>query len=334
MGHFRILALAALLPLLAAGSTRAADPASDAERCAALTGKTIAPDTVIQSASWKPDGDTVATSVATAKVTMAFCRVIGVATPTKDSHIGFEVWLPPASVWNGNFRGEGSGGSAGNISPGPMSEALAAGYATMSTDNGHVVDAKNPLGGSAQDWAYKHPEKMIDWGWRALHLSTVAAKQVVRDFYGKPAGRNYFIACSAGGHHAIMEATRFPADYDGFVAGAAPWQWTRLMLGLTWNSIPALKDATAITKDSVAILNRRMTSACDRLDGVEDGLIADPRRCTVDPAEFGCKAGETSDCLTPVQVAARRPSIAARPGRMARGCSPGRCAAPSWAGCH
>ncbi len=305
MGYLRISMLMVLLPLLAASSGHAANPvggpASDAERCVALAGKTVAPNTVIQSADWKPDGDTVATSASKAVVTSAFCRVIGVATPVRDSHIGFEVWLPPASSWNGNFRGEGSGGSAGNISPGPMNEALASGYATMSTDNGHV----DPPGGNyGLEWAYKHPQKMIDWGWRALHLSTLAAKQVVRDFYGKPAGENYFVACSAGGHHALMEASRFPADYDGFVAGAAPWKWTALMLAHTWDSIPALKDPTAVTADSVAILNRRMTQACDKLDGVEDGIIADPRRCTVDPAEFQCKAGETANCLTPVQVAA------------------------------
>ncbi|HEY0266937.1 MAG TPA: tannase/feruloyl esterase family alpha/beta hydrolase, partial [Rhizomicrobium sp.] len=190
------------------------------------------------------------------------------------------------------------GGSAGNISPGPMNQALLQGYATMSTDNGHVDGAGN----YGLNWAYRHPEKMIDWGWRALHLSTVAAKRVVRDFYGKAAGKNFFVACSAGGHHAIMEATRFPADYDGMVAGAAPWKWTALMLGHTWNSIPALKDPAAVTAASVAILNRRMIAACDRLDGVADGLIADPRRCTVDPVEFQCKTGETADCLTPVQV--------------------------------
>ena len=305
MGSLRaFVSVAALLPALAA-SGQAAKPVNgrgDAASCAALAGRTIAPSTVIQSADYLPDGGTVGTT----KIDVAFCRVVGVATPTADSHIGFEVWLPPASRWNGNFRGEGSGGSAGAISPGPMRDALLTGYATMSTDNGHLVDSKDPLGASGQGWAYHHPEKMIDWGWRALHRSTVAAKKVVSAFYGKPAGKNYFIACSAGGHHALMEATRFPKDYDGFVAGAAPWKWTALMLGHTWNSIPALKDPTAITAESVAILNRRMVAACDKLDGVEDGVIADPRRCTVDPIQFQCSDTDKSDCLTPVQVEAAR----------------------------
>src|SRR6185503_19050648 len=244
-------ASASMLVLAGALTTiQAQPPRGDAAGCTALAGRKIAPDTVIETSEWLGNGGTVGGT----RVEVPFCRVAGVATPSADSHIGFEVWLPPVSQWNGKFRGEGSGGSAGSLSPGPMREALLAGYATMSTDNGHLTDTKDPLGGSGQGWAYKHPEKMIDWAWRALHLSTVAAKQVVTDFYGKASSENYFIACSAGGHHALMEATRFPADYDGYVAGAAPWKWTSLMFGHTWNARPALKDASAITADSVAIL--------------------------------------------------------------------------------
>jgi feruloyl esterase len=104
----------------------------------------------------------------------------------------------------------------------------------------------------------------------------------------------------------LMEATRFPADYDGFVAGAAPWKWTALMIGHTWNAMPALKDPSAITAQSVEILNRHMVAACDKLDGVEDGVISDPRRCTVDPVEFQCSQSQKTDCLTTVQVQAAR----------------------------
>ena len=291
-----LVSVAALLPVLDA-SSQAAKP-DDAQSCAALTGRHIG-GALIEKAAWQPDGGTVGTTT----VRTPFCRVSGVATPTADSHIGFEVWLPPASSWNGNFRGEGSGGSAGAISPGPMREALAMGYATMSTDNGHVDGANGEHGLS---WAYKHPEKMIDWAWRALHLSTVAAKDVVRTFYAKPAAKNYFISCSAGSHHAIMEATRFPADYDGMLGGAAPWKWTALMLGHTWNSMPAMKNPSALTPESVVILNRGMVRECDKLDGLEDGIIADPRRCTVDPVKFQCSDTSKSECLTPVQVEAAR----------------------------
>jgi feruloyl esterase len=302
MRHVKALGLAfVLLPALAAASDAAKSvPAQgDAASCTALASKTIAANTKIESAEYLADGGTVGTT----KVSPPFCRVIGVATPTTDSHIGFEVWLPPASRWNGKFRGEGSGGSAGAISPSPMRDALLGGYATMSTDNGHIDGANGEHGLS---WAYKHPEKMIDWAWRGLHLSTVAAKKTVTAFYGKPAGKNYFISCSAGSHHAIMEATRFPSDYDGMVGGAAPWKWTALMLGHTWNSMPAMKDQSALTAESVVVLNRGMIKACDKLDGLEDGIIADPRRCTVDPVQFQCSETQKTDCLTPVQVAAAR----------------------------
>ncbi|MBW8708451.1 MAG: tannase/feruloyl esterase family alpha/beta hydrolase, partial [Alphaproteobacteria bacterium] len=289
------LSVAVLLPAIAINVH--AKPHDDAASCAALAGRTIAPNTKIESAEFLPEGGTVGTT----KVAVPFCRAIGVATPTSDSHMGFEVWLPPASAWNGNFRGEGSGGSAGAISPGPMRDALATGYATMSTDNGHLDQ-----NGYGLSWAYKHPEKMVDWAWRALHLSTIAAKKTIAAYYGKPPARNYFISCSAGSHHAIMEATRFPADYDGMVGGAAPYKWTALMLGHTWNAQPALKDPTALTPQSVVILHRGMIKACDKLDGLEDGLIADPRRCTADPAQFQCSDTQKSECLTPVQVAAAR----------------------------
>src|SRR5580698_10876606 len=156
MRHLKTFVSLTTLFAAFAASSQAAKPQGDAASCAALAGKTIAPNTVVQSADYLADGGTVGTT----KVSVPFCRAIGVATPTADSHIGFEVWLPPASSWNGNFRGEGSGGSAGAISPGPMRDALAMGYATMSTDNGHVDGANGEHGLS---WAYHHPEKMIDW---------------------------------------------------------------------------------------------------------------------------------------------------------------------------
>jgi feruloyl esterase len=150
MRHLKLFAsLTALCAGLATGGQAPKPVEGDAQSCAALAGRSIAPNTMVQSAEYLPDGGTVGTT----KITIAFCRVIGLATPTGDSQIGFEVWLPPKSRWNGNFRGEGSGGSAGAISPGPMRDALMSGYATMSTDNGHLIDPKDPLGGSGQGWA-------------------------------------------------------------------------------------------------------------------------------------------------------------------------------------
>jgi feruloyl esterase len=302
MGHLRTLAsVLVLLPALAA-SSHAAKPMAghgDAASCAALAGKTIAADTMVQSAEYMPDGG----SIGATKVSIPFCRVVGVATPTSDSRVGFEVWLPPAAQWNGKFQGEGSGGSAGSISTGAMLEALKAGYATMSTDNGHITDTTQKNGGSEQTWALGHPEKMLDFAFRAMHVSTVAAKQVVRAFYGHVALRSYFVGCSQGGHHALMEATRFPSDYDGIVAGAPAWHWANQMVNATWNSRAALKDASAITAQSTQLLHAAVIAACDRLDGLEDGLISDPRRCRFEPAALLCKPGSAADsCLTQAQI--------------------------------
>ena len=299
----------ALLPVLglAVPPGQAAAPAKlpkgtgDAASCRALAGRVIGPDMRVDTAEYDENG----TMVGKTQVDMPLCRIVGVAYPTADSRIGFEVWMPPASSWNGKFQAEGSGGSAGAISPGPMLTALKAGYATMSTDNGHVINPDAPNGGNEQTWALGHPEKMVDFAYRALHASTVASKIIVEDFYGKKASEAYFIGCSQGGHHALMEATRFPDDYDGIVAGAPAWHWATQMINAMWNSRAAQKDPTALTAESAALLNRRVIAACDALDGVKDDVIEDPRQCHFDPASLTCKTGDApEECLTPVQVAA------------------------------
>ena len=294
----------ALLPALSLVPASHAAPAKgDAARCEAMSGKTIAPNMKIISAEYDADGATVERT----KVDVPMCRIVGMATPTKDSRIGFEVWMPPASAWNGKFQAEGSGASAGAISPGPMLTALKAGYATMSTDNGHVTDPNAPNGANEQSWALGHPEKMVDFAYRALHVSTVAAKTIVQRFYGRKASESYFVGCSQGGHHALMEATRFPADYDGIVAGAPAWHWANQMINATWNSRAAALDPTALTEESARLLNRKVIEACDALDGVKDGVIEDPRQCHVDPSSLECKAGDTAgECLTHAQVEAAK----------------------------
>ena len=166
----------------------------DAASCRALAGRTIGPDMRIATAEYDESGTTVGNT----KVDMPLCRIVGVAYPTADSRIGFEVWMPPATAWNGKFQAEGSGGSAGAISPGPMLTALKAGYATMSTDNGHVTNPDAPNGGSEQTWALGHPEKMIDFAYRALHVSTVAAKTDRAGFLRQESQRILFRRLLAG----------------------------------------------------------------------------------------------------------------------------------------
>src|SRR5580704_17065081 len=216
----RLLGFASVLALLPAlgmmdGSQKAiaADTGGqgDAANCAALAGKSLGPKNstmrmTVSTADYNAGGATFGRT----KVSVPFCRVVGVATPTPDSHIGFEVWLPPASAWNGKYQQEGSGGSSGSIGQGSMVEPLEAVYATLATDNGHITDPDAPNGGSENRWAVGHPERMVDFAWRAVHVSSIAAKGVIEKFYGRKAAEAYFVGCSTGGRQALMEATRFP----------------------------------------------------------------------------------------------------------------------------
>lgn len=145
----------------------------------------------------------------------AFCRVEGVSQPTSDSHIEIEVWLPE-SGWNGKYEGAGNGGFSGSINYYRLAEAINAGYVGSSTDTGH-------RGTSGEiDWATGHPEKIIDFDYRAIHETAEIAKAIISAFYGKPPVRSYFSSCSNGGRQGLMEAQRYPEDYDGILAGA-PW---------------------------------------------------------------------------------------------------------------
>ncbi len=294
----------ALMPALAftdgGGKAVAADTAGhgDAASCQALAGADLGSGMSVTTAEYHADG----AAFGRAKVSLPFCRIVGVARPTADSNIGFEIWLPPASSWNGKYQQEGSGGSSGSIGQGSMVEPLEAGYATLATDNGHITDPNAPEGGSEQSWAVGHPEKMVDFAWRAVHVSSIAAKDVIERFYGKKASQSYFVGCSTGGRQALMEATRFPEDFDGILAGAPAWHWTNQMVNAIWNTEAGLKDPSAITEESAQILHKAVMDKCDALDGVKDGVISDPRRCAFEPKTLQCKAGETKECLTPVQV--------------------------------
>lgn len=302
------LALSGLVvtALLACGGDSAKEPVStvriDSEQCVALLKATLPKNTTITSATYTDQGVTIGTT----QVSVPFCRVVGLVTPTSDSKVGFEVWMPPLSTWNGKFQGVGSGSSAGSIATAAMLVALTDGYAAMATDNGHITDATRPNGAAEQTWALGHPEKMVDFAYRGLHVSTVAGKSVTQSFYSKPPSNSYFVGCSQGGHHALMEASRYPEDYDGIVAGAPAWEWANLMVAELWNSTPALKDPTAITAPKMTLLNSAVITACDALDGVTDGVIDDPRMCTFDPSVLQCTGADSATCLTSVQVAAAK----------------------------
>lgn len=226
----------------------------------------------------------------------AFCRVTGVIKPTSDSDIKFEVWMP-ASGWNGKFQGIGNGGFAGTISYYWMAPALLSGYATASTDTGHsTTDAS---------WALGHPEKIVDYGHRAVHEMTDKAKSIIAAFYGSGPKRSYFASCSNGGRQALMEAQRYPNDYDGLIAGAPANYFTPVLSGFAWNMQATQSDpASYIPASKLKAIEAAAVAACDARDGVNDGVIDDPTRCAFDPSVMLCKGADSDDCLSEKQIAA------------------------------
>jgi hypothetical protein len=228
----------------------------------------------------------------------AFCRVAGSIKPTPDSDIQFEVWMP-SSGWNGKFQGIGNGGFAGSIGFGQMAGAVKSGYATASTDTGHHA------GGTDGGWALGHPEKIVDFGHRAIHVTTETAKAIARAFYGAAPRRSYFSSCSNGGRQALMEAQRYPADYDGIIAGAPANYWTHLLTGAIADSQATLSDpASYIPASKLPAIEAAVLDACDALDGVKDGVIDNPPACHFDPSKLLCKEAQSDSCLTAPQVAA------------------------------
>lgn len=224
----------------------------------------------------------------------AFCRVAATVKPTTDSDIRVEVWLP-ASGWNGKFEAVGNGGWAGTISYGAMAQALARGYATASTDTGHSTP-----GGS---FALGHPEKLVDYAYRSEHEMTVVGKAVVQQFYGRAPEKSYFNGCSTGGRQALIEATRYPADFDGIVAGAAANPKTHLDTWRIWMGLETMRDPEArIPQEKYPAIHQAVLTACDALDGVKDGLLEDPTTCHFDPKVLACNGADSASCLTPKQV--------------------------------
>jgi len=226
----------------------------------------------------------------------AFCRVVAEVSPTADSTIKLEIWLP-ASGWNGKYQGQGNGGFAGMIGYPALGAAIKRDYATAGTDTGHT-------GGDAA-WALGHPEKVIDFGYRGLHEMTLKAKAFIEAYYGNQPQHSYFASCSDGGREALMEAQRFPQDYDGILAGAPANFWTHLLVAAIWvTQATTLDQASFIPADKLPAISDAVIAACNGQDGVADGLLNDPERCSFDPAMLLCKEADSKTCLTAPQVAA------------------------------
>ena len=207
----------------------------------------------------------------------------------------------PASGWNGKFVGIGNGVWAGTISYFELGAPLSRGYAVAATDTGHAGN------GMSADWAVGHPEKLTDFGYRAVHDMTVAAKAAVREFYGSGPTLSFWHSCSTGGRQGLMEAYRFPEDYDAISAMAPANPMTDLMTQSLWTGYQAVRAPGAgLNAAKMAALHKAYVDQCDDADGLKDGIVSAPRACKFDPAVAQCKAGDAPDCLTADQVRTMR----------------------------
>jgi feruloyl esterase len=227
-----------------------------------------------------------------------FCRVSATLTPSSDSAISIEVWMP-ASNWNGKFVAVGNGGFAGLISYGALASALKAGYATASTDTGHA--------GNSGTFALGHPEKIVDFAYRAVHEMTVQAKAVINAYYATAPTLSFWNGCSLGGRQGITEAAKYPNDFNAIVAGAAAINQMHLMVGrLAANVFVHRSDDSYIPPSKYTLLHDAALRACDAADGVKDGVVDSPTRCRFDPKVLVCKGADAPNCLTPAQVETAR----------------------------
>jgi feruloyl esterase len=288
------LFLVALAGTLHAGPVLAAS--CDALAGLTLTAATITTAQVVPAGAFAPPGPARQGGAARVYTSLpSFCRVTATLTPSSDSDIKIEVWLP-ATGWNGKFQALGNGGWTGSIPYPTMAVAVAAGYAAAGTDTGHV--------GNTASFALGHPEKVIDFGYRAVHEMTVQAKKVIDAFYGAAPALSIWNGCSQGGRQGITEAVRYPLDYDAVIAGAPAVNAMHLHAGrMALNRSLNATPAGVIPAARYPLIHQAVLAACDARDGVADGVLENPASCRFDPKVLQCKEGQDqSSCLTAAQV--------------------------------
>ncbi len=271
-----------------------------AATCSELTALKL-PDTTITAAEDVPAGDYAPSGGQTRTNLPAFCRVALTVSP----QIRIELWLPK-DTWNGRYRGEGGGGYAGQISYGGLAVGIRAGYATGSTDTGHPGSAGGTFALNPDGTLNR--QLIVDFAERSLHELAVKAKAVIRAYYGSAPTYSYWKGCSTGGRQGLMAVQRFPEEYDGLVIGAPAINWDRFVPSDLWPQIVMNKmTGGPITASKLTAVTRAAVNACDANDGVADGIINDPRKCTYDPALLLCKAGDDpAACMTAQEAAAIR----------------------------
>ena len=242
--------------------------------------------------------DVTITSVSQETQFAPHCKIAGVIGP----EIHFELLLP--EKWNGKFVFGGGGGFAGSVVNAAQGfyGALQMGYATVGTDTGHQA---NSLDAS---WALNNLERLVNFGHQAVHRTAVNAKALTEAYYGRDIGRSYFVGCSRGGGQALMEAQRYPANFDGIVAMSPAYNWTH-ELGARWIRIAQLMypDPNQISQpvigpDALKLIGDAVMKKCDTLDGIADSVLNDPRQCDFDVSRLACGQTMTDKCLSPRQV--------------------------------
>ncbi len=248
--------------------------------------------------------DLKATSLPHAEVTSAtaeksgavdLCKIAVTSRPSKDSDIRIEVWIPVGAAWNGKFVQVGNGGFAGSIASGRLKAMAAGGYAVAGTDNGHQA-----IGTSAA-WALGHPEKIADFGWRSLKETTDVSKALIKAQKLDGPKSSYFFGCSDGGREALMEAQRYPNDFDGIVAGAPANYMSRLFALGAGNEQALAKPGGYLDTAALTLLQKTSLAECGG-----EAFIRDPLACRFDPGKLLCRAGQTDGCLSRAQVNSAR----------------------------
>ncbi len=283
--EIRLSALAVVLALTACATDKASQPMA----CEDLT-------KVMPEASSIASATTVAsaTKIGNVDIDAKFCRVQGVARPSSDSEIKFEVWIPTAAKdWSGRFKLNGTGGYAGAIPYPRLVQDIGDGFVTAASNMGHD-------GGEGPDWTLNHPEKVKDWGLRAHYYVATAAKTLANAYYGKPVRHSYFEGCSNGGRQAMMMAQRYPELFDGIAAGAPSQFYPEILTWLAYSGKiqTPVQGQPVLSATKRQLLSRASHAACDAQDGLADGQITNPRVCTFNPAALLCTAGDTPNCLT------------------------------------
>jgi len=289
-----LIAAAALVPSIASAQDAACDRVAATLK---LPDAKVTSARLVPAGSFAPPGRGAETPRPIAGLP-AFCRVELTITPSSDSDIRSEVWMPIAG-WNGKFQQVGNGAFAGSIQYAALGDALRRGYAAASTDTGHT--------GTGAQWALGHPEKIVDFGYRAVHETAVHGKAAIGNFYGMAPKLSYFTGCSGGGRMAFQEAQRYPADFDAILAGAPAYDRANESLGfmMKWKATHETP-GSVIPPAKFPAIHRAALDACDAIDGLKDGLIEDPLSCRFDPKVIECRAGDAPTCLTTPQVEAAR----------------------------